>query len=158
MNYGLRWDDYGNPYSRTPSTIFGNFIPRRWHVVSAEQIANGAVVPHHHALNRSITDVFSPRAGIAYSPDSSGQVADQGRRPASSITGRRSRTCRKSIRGNPPGNIFPVFYGGQDPAPVFGLGTTNNEALWIYAAPTLPARALTSKGGIEGLQFNDWRN
>ncbi len=69
LNYGLRWDDYGNPYSRTPSTVFGNFIPGAG-TTFQEQIANGAVVPHHHALNRSITDVFSPRAGIAYSPDS----------------------------------------------------------------------------------------
>ncbi len=43
LNYGLRWDDFGNPYSRTASTAFGNFFfgPGQ---TEQEQIANGIVV------------------------------------------------------------------------------------------------------------------
>lgn len=26
VNYGLRWDDFGNPYSRSVNTVFGNFF------------------------------------------------------------------------------------------------------------------------------------
>lgn len=151
LNYGLRWDNYGNPYSRTPSTVFGNFIPGAGTSLQ-DQIANGAVVTHHHALNRSITDVFSPRAGIAYSPDSSNKWLIKA---GAGIFHNwpTLANLQEEYRGNPPGNIFPVFYGGQNPAPVFGLGTTNNKPFG-YAAPPLPARTLTSKGGIEGLQFS----
>ncbi len=79
LNYGLRWDDYGNPYSRSANTAFGNFFYGPGANLQ-EQIANGSVIQHHHALNRSITDVFSPRAGIAWDPDRRRKVARQRRR------------------------------------------------------------------------------
>jgi len=60
---------------------------------------------------------------------------------------------QEQYRGNPPGPIFPTFYGGQAPAPVFGLGTSN-KAPFGFTYPTLPAEQLDSKGGLQGIQFN----
>ena len=151
INYGVRWDDFGNPYSRSASTAFGNFFLGSGANLQ-EQIANGSVIAHHHALNRSITDVFSPRGGIAWDPAGNGKWVVKG---GAGIFHNwpTLANLQEQYRGNPPGNIFPTFYGGQNPAPIFGLGTSNN-APFGFTYPTLPARPLNAQGGITGLQFN----
>ena len=150
INYGLRWDDYGNPYSRSATTAFANFFPGSG-ANYQEQIANGAVIAHHHALNRSITDVFSPRAGVAWNPDGNGKWLIKA---GSGIFHNwpTLANLQEEYRGNPPGNIFPTFYQGQTPAPIFALGTSNTKPFG-YPAPALPAQPLNAKGGINGLQF-----
>ncbi len=144
LNYGLRWDDFGNPYSRTPSTAFGNFFLGPGANLQT-QIANGSVVEHHHALNRSITDVFSPRIGAAWDPTGDGKWVVKGgfgffhNWPTLA-------NLQEQYRGNPPGNIFPTFQTGtSSPAPIFSLGTSNNKPFG-FTYPTLPARPLNSTG------------
>jgi hypothetical protein len=151
VNYGLRWDDYGNPYQRSANTVFGNFFYGPGQTLQ-QQTANGFVVPHHHALNRSITDVFSPRGGVAWDVTGTGAWLVKGgvgifhNWPTLA-------NLQEQFRGNPPGPIFPTFYGGQSPAPVFVLGTSNNPPFG-YTYPTFPPKQLDSKGGLQGLQFN----
>ena len=151
LNYGLRWDDFGNPYSRTPSTVFGNFFMGPGPTLQ-DQIANGSVIAHHHALNRSVTDVFSPRLGAAW------DVAGDGKWVVKGGFGffhnwPTLANLQEQYRGNPPGNIFPTFQAGGSPAPIFGLGTSNDKP-FNFPYPVLPARPLNAKGGITGLQFN----
>ena len=150
LNYGLRWDDYGNPYSRSASTAFGNFLfgPGQ---TQQQQIANGIVVRHTHALNRAISDVFSPRLGVAW------DMAGEGKWLLKAGTGffhnwPTLANLQEEFRGNPPGNIFPTFFGGQSPAPIFGFGTSNQKP-YNFPYPNLPARQLNAAGGITGLQF-----
>ncbi len=150
VNYGLRWDDYGNPYSRSASTAFGNFFMGAGATLQ-DQIANGSVVRHHHALNRSITDIFSPRAGVAWNPDGDGKwVVKAG--AGFFHNWPTLANLQEEFRGNPPGNIFPTFYGGHTPAPIFALGTSN-EKPYNFPAPQLPAQQLNLKGGLPGVQF-----
>jgi Carboxypeptidase regulatory-like domain len=156
LNYGLRWDDFGNPYSRTPSTVFGNFFLGAGANLQ-QQIANASVIAHHHALNRSITDVFSPRAGIAWDPTGNGKWVVKG---GAGIFHNwpTLANVQEQYRGNPPGNIFPTFFGAQpitpiNPAPIFALGTSNTKP-FNFPYPVLAARPLNSQGGITGLQFN----
>jgi hypothetical protein len=151
LNYGLRWDDFGNPYQRTPSTVFGNFFLGPGPTLQT-QIANGSVIAHHHALNRSITDVFSPRIGAAWDATGDGKWVVKGgfgffhNWPTLA-------NLQEQYRGNPPGNIMPVFQANSSsPAPIFGLGTSNNKP-FNFPYPVLPARPLNPQGGINGLQF-----
>jgi hypothetical protein len=150
LNYGIRWDDYGNPYSRSPSTAFGNFFygPGQ---TQQEETANGFVVRHTHALNRAITDVFSPRAGVAWDLTGNGKWLIRG---GTGIFHNwpTLANLQEEFRGNPPGNIFPTFYNGQTPAPIFALGTANTKPFG-FPAPVLPGRPLNAQGGITGLQF-----
>lgn len=151
VNVGLRWDDFGNPYSRTPSTAFGNFFYGPGQTLQ-DQIANGFVLRHNHALNRAITDVFSPRGGVAWDLTGRGTWLVKG---GAGIFHNwpTLANLQEEFRGNPPGDIFPTFYGGQSPAPIFGLGTSNSKP-YNFPAPSLAARPLNAKGGINGLQFN----
>lgn len=150
INYGLRWDDYGNPYPRSAETIFGNFYYGPGETTE-QQIANGFVVPSQHALRRALTDIFSPRVGIAWDPTNKGIWLIHGGAgvfhnwPAlGNVT--------EEFRGNPPGPIFPTFYSGTANAPLFVEGDSNTPPFG-FTYPSLPPQALTSQGGIVGLQF-----
>ncbi|MFZ0661432.1 MAG: carboxypeptidase-like regulatory domain-containing protein [Acidobacteriaceae bacterium] len=150
-NFGLRWDDFGNPYSRSANTAFSNFYLGAGQT-QQEQIANGVLIRHNHALNRAITDVFSPRGGIAW------DVAGNGKWLVKGGAGLfhnwpTMANLQEQYRGNPPGDIFPTFFGASGPAPIFGFGTSN-EKPFNFPAPDLSAFTLNDKGGINGLQFN----
>lgn len=150
LNYGLRWDDFGNPYSRSQSTAFGNFYFGPGASMN-EKIANGFVLRKTHALNRAITDVLSPRAGIAWDVAGNSQWVVHGGlgifhnwpTPAN---------VQEEFRGNPPGAIYPTFFAGKSPAPLFVLGTSNTPPFG-FTYPNLPGRPLNAQGGITGLQF-----
>jgi hypothetical protein len=151
VNYGLRWDDFGNPWSRSANTAFSNFYEGPGQTLQA-QIANGILIRHSHALNRAITDVFSPRGGVAW------DVAGNGMWVIKAGAGffhnwPTLANLQEEYRGNPPGDIFPTFYGGQSPAPVLGFGTSNQQP-FNFPAPVLPAEPLNAAGGLKGLQFN----
>ena len=151
INYGVRWDDMGNPYSRSAETVFGNFYMGPGST-STEAIANGFVLQKKHALNRSITDIFSPRAGLAWDVLGNSKWIIHGGAgiyhnwptPAN---------VQEEMRGNPPGGIYPAFYG-SDPnlshRPIFGLGTEEKPPFG-FTYPQLEATTLDAQGGLTGL-------
>lgn len=151
LNYGLRWDDYGNPYSRSSQTIFANFFMGPGQT-RQQQISNGFLVIHGHSLNRAITDIFSPRGGVAWDIKGNGSWLIKG---GAGIFHNWPTlgNLNEGLRGNPPGAIFPTLYGGQTPAPIFALGTSN-EKPFGYTYPTLPPEQLDAKGGLQGLHVN----
>lgn len=150
VNFGLRWDNYGNPYSRSKNTAFSNFFfgPGQ---SEQEQIANGVLIRHNHALNRSITDVFSPRGGVAWDLLGDGKWVVKGG-AGFFHNWPTLANLQEQYRGNPPGDIFPTFYGSSTPAPVFDFGTSNKKP-YGFPAPSISAYTLNEKGGINGLQF-----
>ncbi len=153
VNYGVRWDDFGNPYSRSPLTVFGNFYTGSGATIN-QQIANGSVRQTTHALSHSITDIFSPRVGLSWDLAGNSQWVLHGG------TGffhnwPTMANVQEQYRGNPPGPINPTFYSADpDPTrrPVWGLGTTNKPPFG-FTYPTLAAAPLNAQGGITGLQF-----
>ena len=150
-NFGLRWDDFGNPYSRSADTAFSNFYLGAGQTEQA-QIANGVLIRHNHALNRAISDVFSPRGGIAWDVTGNGRWLVKGG-AGFFHNWPTLANLQEEYRGNPPGDIFPTFYGASGPSPVFGFGTSNTKP-YNFPAPSLSAFSLNGKGGINGLQFN----
>jgi Carboxypeptidase regulatory-like domain len=151
-NFGLRWDDFGNPWSRSANTAFGNFFLGPGPNFQA-QVANASVIRHNHALNRSITDVFSPRGGLAWDPTGTGKWVIKGG-AGFFHNWPTLANLQEQYRGNPPGNIFPTFQTGtSSPTPIFALGTSNSKP-FNFPYPALPARPLNPQGGINGLQFN----
>ncbi len=151
FKYGIRWDDFGNPWSRSANTAFSDFYLGPGQTYQ-EKIANGILIRHHHALARSVTDIFSPRAGVAW------DILGNGNWLLKAGAGLFHNwptlaNVQEEYRGNPPGDIFPTFYQGQTPAPIFAFGASNTKP-YNFPAPTLPARQLNAAGGITGLQFN----
>ena len=148
VNLGLRWDDFGNPYSRSAATVLSNFYMGPG-TTTEEQIANGSLIQKKHALNRAITDVLSPRGGISWDIAGNAQWVLHGGfgifhnwpTPAN---------VQEEMRGNPPGGIYPTFYGADtnlEHRPVFSLGS-GNAPPFGFSYPTLTPTTLNSHGGF----------
>ena len=149
INFGVRWDDFGNPWSRDPLTVFGNFFLGPGQTIY-QQIANGAAIQHHHALNRSITDILSPRGGIAWDPTGKGEWSVRGGAGVFHNWPTLANV-QEQYRGNPPGPIYPTFFSGTATPPLLSLGTNNTTPPFGYTYPAVAGGQLDAHGGIAGL-------
>jgi hypothetical protein len=150
LNLGVRWDDFGNPYSRNDETVFGNFYLGNGTTI-IQQITNGSVIQKHHALNRAITDVISPRLGLSWDILGNSKWVLHG---GSGIFHNWPTPAneQEEFRGTPPGATYPTFTRGTSLAPVFGLGTSNTPPFG-YTYPTMTGTPLNSHGGVTGATF-----
>jgi hypothetical protein len=149
LNYGLRWDDFGNPQP-IMGQVLSNFHSGAGSTLQ-QQIANGYYRQAKQEFNHSIT-AWSPRFGIAWD-----------------ITGRGTWVARggfgvyhdwltlgnaeNNLKGNPPGWIAPNFFAGSANAPLFAFGTSNHYPFG-FPVPSLPAGTLDSHGGLVGAQLS----
>lgn len=150
VNYGIRYDNFGNPYVALPGTILANF-----HLATgssfAAQVANGVMTQQSHVFNSDINYVFSPRFGLAYDPSGNGKWVLRGGFGLfhNEFT---LGNAENGLKGNPPGYIEPTFYSnGSTAAPIFGYGT-QNKVPFGFPAPAFVGTPLDSKGGITGAQ------
>jgi len=148
LTLGLRYDDSGNPWSKTPTTVFGNFYLGTGDTMQ-EQITNGYAKATHNALLHSVNNLFSPRVGIAWDPTGKGDWAVRGGFGIYNnwLT---QANVQEEFRGSPPGEVSPTFFGAQAAA-AFQLGS-GNKPPFGFTFPTFPG-GLNAQGGVVGLQF-----
>jgi hypothetical protein len=153
LTLGFRYDDQGNPWSRSDTTVFGNFYPGQGATIQ-EQIANGVARPTDKALKRS-PKAFNPRAGVAWDVTGDGTWVVRGGAGmyANWLT---QANVQEEFRGNPPGLILPTFFEGSSTPPIFVQGTSDTPPFG-FAFPPLAGSALCptapcldEKGGIKG--------
>ena len=152
VNYGLRYDNYGNAYPSLPGTGLSNF-----HLGSgstfAEEVANGVVTPQSHVFGSDLNYVFSPRGGFAYALGSENKSMLHGGIGLFHDYFTLGNS-ENGLSANPPGFVRPTFYNnGSTAAPVFGYGTQETYPLG-YAYPAFQGQPLNAKGGIVGSQIN----
>src|SRR5271168_1792966 len=153
LTLGARYDDSGNPWSDSPTTVFGNFYLGPGQTFQ-QQVANGFAKETHNALNHAVNNLISPRVAVAWDPTGHGVWAVRGGFGIYNnwLT---SANIQEEFRGNPPGPVQPTFLpngvpGVSDPL-IFGLGTTNTPPFG-FPTPGFTA-GLDAKGGIAGLNF-----
>jgi hypothetical protein len=153
---GLRFDDQGNPYSKTPSTVFGNF-----HLGSGstlqQQVADGTAYATHNALDHS-PKAYNPRIGYAWDITGKGDWLLRGGFGMYSnwLT---PANIQEEFRGNPPGFIEPTFFANSSTPPIFVQGTSSKPPFgFVFPSlagsslcPTAPC--LDAAGGITGAEF-----
>lgn len=153
LTLGLRYDDSGNPWSKSASTVFGNFYLGTGDT-QQQQIANGYAKGTHNALLHSVNNLFSPRVGVAWDPTGRGDWAVRGGFGVYNnwLT---SANVQEEFRGSPPGLVLPVFFAGGTAtaqAPIFVLGNSNKPPFG-FTFPTFQG-GLNAQGGVVGASFN----
>jgi hypothetical protein len=160
LTLGLRWDDSGNPWSKSSSTVFGNFYLGTGSTFQ-DQVANGYAKASQKALQNAVTNLWSPRVGVAWDVAGNGNTVLRGGFGIFNnwLT---QANVQEEFRGSPPGDIEPTFTEGTSTPPLFVLGTGGKPPFgFTYPAlvgsplcPTLGANGcLDSQGGIVGGNF-----
>ncbi len=150
INYGLRWDDFGNPYP-LKGTDFANFHFGPGQTFD-QQVANGIIVQSDHVYNHALANAFSPRAGFSWDPTGSGNwvVRGGGGIFRDWLT---LGNSENGLNGNPPGWVQPTFFNnGSTSAPIFALGA-NPKTPEGFPYPALPGTQLDAHGGLVGSQI-----
>jgi hypothetical protein len=160
VTVGLRWDDQGNPWSKSPTTVFGNFYLGPGQTVQ-QQVATGFAKATHRALNHSINNLLSPRGGFAWDIHGTGDWVLRGGVGLFNnwLT---QANVQEEFRGSPPGPVTPTFTTGTATPPIFVLGT-GGKPPFGFTYPALagspicltlgPSGCLNSQGGIVGANF-----
>jgi hypothetical protein len=156
LTLGFRFDNQGNPYSKTPSTVFGNFYLGTGSTFQ-DEVAAGYAKATHNALLRTPL-AATPRIGAAWDVNGKGDWVIRGGFGMFSnwLT---PANIQEEFRGNPPGLIIPTFYANSSTPPVFVQGTSSTPPFGFTfpqlggsaLCPTVPC--LNSAGGIAGASF-----
>jgi TonB dependent receptor len=163
VTIGLRYDDSGNPWSKSSSTVFGNFYLGTGNT-EQEQVANGYAKATHNALLHSVNNLFSPRVGVSWDPTGRGDWVVRGGFGIYNnwLT---QANVQEEFRGSPPGEVDPTFVQGgtaSTQAPIFVLGSSNKPPFG-FVFPTFgpgtgatpqAGGGLNSQGGVVGASFS----
>jgi hypothetical protein len=155
LNYGIRYDNFGNPYpttvngGKTTQSYLSNFILPTTGSFQ-ERIENAALAQVNHVFNHDMNWIFSPRAGFAYNLRGDDKWVLRGGfgmyRELFTLG-----NAENGLRDNPPGFLVPTFTRGVTAsAPIFSLGTSMTYPFgYVYpqSAAGTPPDAL---GGFPG--------
>jgi hypothetical protein len=155
VTYGLRWDNFGNPYPYGYDTYqqIANIFPAGSNSLQQgaaldAQFADGSIKETNNVYVHGQANNWSPRGAFSWAPYASGKTTIR-----AGIGLYRDQISLGQVidglRGNPPGWVYPSFGTQQSIPAIYGLGTSD-VAPYGYTYPTIPATGLDSHGGLPG--------
>ena len=152
VNYGLRYDNFGNPYVALKGTVLANFHLAQGSDM-ASRVANGVMTQQSHVFTNSMNWIFSPRIGLAYDPFANNKWVVRGGIGLYHDLFTLGN-AENGLKGNPPGFVVPTFYNnGSTAAPIFSYGTQNHYPFG-FQYPAFVGQPLDAHGGIAGSQIS----
>ncbi len=150
LNFGLRYDDFGNPYGKD-GLRYANFFPGSGATFD-QQVASGSLRVVERAYGSSIRGI-APRAGFAFDIFGDGKSTLHGG-VGLYHDGPTLGQGGDVFNGNPPNYVVPTFFNdGKTAAPIFSLGSSSATPTG-FAYPAFPGKPLNAQGGITGQQVN----
>ncbi len=150
INYGLRWDDFGNPYPSLAGTNLSNFFLDAGSTFN-QQVATGVMRKVNNVYLGRIDNVWSPRIGIAWDPSKTATWVIRGGFGIYHDFPTLGND-ENGLNANPPGYIIPTFFSnGSTAPPIFAFGTSNKYPFG-FPYPALGSKTLTPQGGLAGVQ------
>ncbi len=157
VNYGLRYDNNGNPYvdsalpgksSGAPPNVISNMVLGSGSNF-AQRIANASFKVQSHVYPSDRNWIFSPRVGLAYDPTTGSKWVIRG--GLGLFHDLPTLGNEENLLGNnAPGPTVPTFFGnGSTAPPVFGLGKQNHYP-YGFTYPAFVGTPLDAQGGIVG--------
>jgi hypothetical protein len=154
-NFGLRYDNNGNPYvdsalpgGGAPPNVIANMTLGSASTFS-QKIANAVFKVQPNVFPSDRNWIFSPRGGLAYDPFGNGKWVVRG--GVGLFHDLPTLGNEENLLGNnAPGPTTPTFYSnGSTAPPVFGLGTQNHYP-YGFTYPAFVGQPLDAAGGIVG--------
>lgn len=150
LTYGLRWDDYGNPYPIQGTTLANFHLPAGSSL--QDQVANGVMQKQDRVFNGALLNNWSPRAGLAWDVTGKGNWVVRGGFGLYHDWPTLGND-ENGLKGNPPGFIVPTFLAGTTTSPTFGVGSSDTYP-YGFPYPSFPATTLDAHGGLVGRQLS----
>lgn len=151
INYGLRWDDYGNPYPYLKGTNLSNFYLGSGSAF-AQQVASGVMKKVNNVFTRPVNG-WAPRVGIAWDPSKTGKWVIRGGWGVYHDEPTLGND-ENGLNTNPPGYVIPTFYSnGATSPPAFAFGSSNKPPFG-FPYPSLGSTTLTPQGGLANQQLS----
>ncbi len=150
LNLGLRWDDFGNPNMRRGTVNNFHFGPgATWN----ERVANGGLQTTKGMLNHRLNRNFSPRAGLAWSPDRAGNWVVRGGFGMYHDWLTLAQGFGGGAESNPPSDYVILDFGGVRPPswpkPVFNIGNSDEYPYGFRYPATPPIDAAAPGSNIQ---------
>lgn len=150
LNFGIRFDDFGNPYGRD-GLQYANFFPGSGSIFD-EQVASGSLRVVDRAYQHSVRSI-APRAGFAFDIFGDGKSTLHGG-VGLYHDGPTLGQGGDVFNGNPPNYVVPTFFSdGSTAKPIFALGTSSTTPAG-FPYPAFVGKPLNAQGGIAGAQIN----
>jgi hypothetical protein len=153
LTLALRWDDFTNhsPWGNSGFTFSSLILAPG--ATFEDQVANASVQTVPSVFAHSMTNIWSPRIGLAWDPTKSGKWSVRGGIGVYHDWVVLGQSVDQT-RLNPPGLISPTFTaGGTGIQPIFALAPSGTYP-FNFPLPAIPAGQLDSKGGLVGVAAN----
>ncbi len=148
LTMSLRWDDFGNPTGIRDWQYTNLFVAPG--ADYRDQFREAVIRPLDNQFPGRITNNFSPRLGVAWSPGTSRKWVVRGGIGMYYDWVTLGESVDR-VNVNPPNFLFPST-GIQLPIqPVFSVGNSN-EYPYGFTLPQVSATGLDARGGLAGIQ------